>query len=437
MNFTVENVNSVKKRISFEIPAERVDSEYEKVFQKVAKNAALKGFRKGKVPRPVVEKYFSERIADEVLRNLVGETCYRTLYENSIMPVGVPEIEGGEVVRGEPLKYAAVVEVVPEIDPSGYKGLKLRKEAFTSDPTVIDGRLEQMRQGMAQLKPAAEGKEVGDGDFVTIDFTGFLDGVAFENGAAEDYQLEIGSGQFVPGFEEQLKGMKEGEAREIAVTFPEAYGNSDLAGKDVTFQILLKGIKVKEVPPLDDDFARECGDFDSLAELRAKMTEIYEKQEQERVASDLRDALVTALIEANPIDVPEVLVEKQLASMMESAKRRLAMQKLSFEMVGMDEQGFRARYSDTAKKRVQGMLLMDAVAKKENLSVDNAELESRFEIMAGQSGDDPAKVKAYYQGNAEALGSLRMMIMEEKAVDLMLESAEVTEVPAEALKEEK
>jgi trigger factor len=435
MNFTIENLSSVKKKINFEIPADRVAAEFEKVYEQVAKVASLKGFRKGKVPRSVVEKHFSDRIGDEVLRNLIGETCYRTMQENRIAPIGVPEIESGDLVKGEALTYSATVEVVPEIDLKKYKGLAVKREAFHADPGVIDERLSKMQENMAQLKPAPEGKAGDNGDFVTMDFTGYVDGVPFENGAAEDFQLEIGSGRFIPGFEEQVIGMKAGEERKITVTFPQEYGKEDLAGKDAAFDIRIKDIKAKELPAIDDDFAKECGDFETVQQLREKMSEVYEKQESDRIVSETRDRVVTALVESNPIEVPDAMVEKQLGYMLENARRRLALQKLSLEMMGMDEDRFRVQYRDTAVNQVKGMLLLDAVATKEGITVDDGDIESRYAEIGAENGQEAEKVKAHYQRNPEAVANLRMLLREDKAIGFLLGEAVIAEVPAKELQE--
>jgi len=437
MNFTVENLSSVKKKINFQIPVEQVSTEFEKVYEKVAKGASIKGFRKGKVPRAVVEKYFADRIMDDVLRNLIGETCYRTMYDNGIIPVGAPDIESGDLVKGEPFTYSATVEVAPEIDLQKYKGLELKKEAFTPSSAVIDERLQRMQENMGQLKPAAEGKAVEKGDFVTFDFTGYVDGIPFENGSAQDFDLEIGSGRFIPGFEDQMVGMKAGDERKISVTFPQEYGKEDLAGKDAVFEVHVKEIKAKELPAIDDDFARECGDFETLEQLRAKMTEVYEKQELERIGNDFRERVVHSLVEANPIEVPEAMVEKQLQYMLENAQRRLSMQKLTLEMMGMDEERFRLQYRDVAVRQVKGMLLLDALATKEKLSVGDEDLEARYAEIASENGQDVEKVRAYYQGNRDALANLRMLLREDKAIELLVGESNVTEVPAKELQEEK
>ncbi|CAG1000182.1 partial Trigger factor, partial [Anaerolineales bacterium] len=295
MTSTVESLSSVKKKISFEIPAERVSTEIDKVFGQIQKRAAIKGFRKGKVPRTLVEQNYGSMMEGDVLKNLFDETYFKALADHKIFPVSHPLIESDEVKRGAPLKYSATVEVLPEIEVKDYAGLHVKKEKFVSDDAPVEARLNEMREGMAVLKPLEEGKSAENGHFVVIDFVGSVDGIPFEGGSAESYQLELGSGRFIPGFENQLVGVKAGEQTTVAVTFPKEYGNEDLAGKQASFAVTVREIKVKELPELNDEFAMQFGEFETFDQLKAKLVELHEKQEIDRIKADLQDRLVKAL----------------------------------------------------------------------------------------------------------------------------------------------
>ncbi|HLO27378.1 MAG TPA: trigger factor, partial [Geobacteraceae bacterium] len=344
MQIKVESISAVKKKLNFEIPAERVTTEFDKVYEEIRKKAAIKGFRKGKVPRTLIEKHYGEVMEQDVVKNIVNDTYFKAIVDEKIFPVSYPVIENEELKKGETFRYSALVEVLPEIHVKDYDGLEVRKEQIRIDEEVVSNRLKEMQESLAQLKPVDDTHLAGKGDFVTFDFEGFMDGVPFENGKGADYQLELGSGKFIPGFEEQLVGMKASDEGEIKVTFPADYGKSEFAGKDAIFKILVKDIKVKELPAIDDDFARQFGDFETVEQLQAHLKDMHEKQEKDRIDSDLREGIVKALIEKNPIEVPESLIDQQVDQMLENAKKRLAYQRLTLEMMGLDEERYKLQF---------------------------------------------------------------------------------------------
>ena len=274
----------------------------------------------------------------------------------------------------------------------------------------------------------------GKGDFVTFDFEGFIDGVPFENGKGADYQLELGSGKFIPGFEEQLVGMKASDEGEIKVTFPADYGKSEFAGKDAIFKILVKDIKVKELPAIDDDFARQFGDFETVEQLQAHLKDMHEKQEKDRIDSDLREGIVKALIEKNPIEVPESLIDQQVDQMLENAKKRLAYQRLTLEMMGLDEERYKLQFRPVAESQVKGSLLLDALAKQENISAVDGDVEDKLRQMSGDNDKSLETMRNYYQQNQKAKENLLIQIKEDKAVDLLISKAKIAEAAPEKAK---
>lgn len=427
MQINVEALSKVKKKISFEIPADRVTAEIEKAYDQIRKQVAIKGFRKGKVPQAMLEKHYSDRMADDVLKNLVNDTYFSTLKEHKIYPVSHPVIDSDELKKGEAFTYSATVEVFPEIEVKDYAGLAVKKEKYVRDEAVIEKRLEEMREGMAQLEPV-EGRPAAQGDFVTIDFKGFLNGVPFAGGEATDHVLELGSGRFIPGFEEQLTGMEVAAEKDIVVTFPAEYGSEELAGKEVTFTVKLKEIKVKELPPLDDEFAKQFGEFETLADLKAKLTEMHDLREKDRIDADLRDRVVKALIEKNDIEVPETMVERQLDMMLESTKRRLANQKLSLAIMGLDDESYKVQFKSVAEQQVKGSLLLDALSGQEKITVGEADVEARLKKIAEENGQPFERINAYYKQNQQALDGLVSQVKEDRVVEFLLDKATVTEV---------
>ncbi|NMC73440.1 MAG: trigger factor [Geobacteraceae bacterium] len=430
MLVNVENVSPVKRKITLEIPSERVSREMEKVYGDIRKNASIKGFRKGKVPRPVIEKYYSERIEVDVIKNLVNDSYPKALADTGIVPVSQPQFESDPLKSGEPFKYTVTVEIVPEIELKEYRGLQVEKQVFAPDQAVVEGRIRELQNGMAQLKVVEEDRPAADGDFVVIDFKGFLDGVPFEHGSAVDYVLQLGSKQFVPGFEEQVIGMSRGETREIGVTFPADYGSAELAGKPVTFEVSLKEIKEKELPNLDDDFARMFGPYETMEQLKEKIAEVFASEEKQKITNEVRDRIVKALIEKHDFEVPEALVEKQLSVLVENMKNNLATKNLTLEKIGSSEEQIRTQARSVAISQVKGSLLLAAVADKEGIQIDETFLEEKMRDIAAQANKDFEAIQALYERNPYAKDTLVMQLREDKTIDFLLENAQITEVAA-------
>ncbi|WP_432823358.1 trigger factor [Trichloromonas sp.] len=431
MNVTIDDISSVKKKLSFEVAAETVDAEIEKAYQKIAKSAKIKGFRPGKAPRSVVEKHYAPQMEEQVLGRLINDSYFKALVEHRVAAITDPEIvESSPLQKGQAFTYQAHVEIKPEVEVKDYAGLTLQKEKFEADPTVVDTRLDEMLAGRAQMQ-VSERDAAQSGDQVVIDFEGFVDGVAFDGGKAAGHQLELGSGSFIPGFEEQLEGMTRGEEKEIEVSFPAEYGNKELAGKPSVFKVKLHEIKEKVVPELNDDFAKGFG-LESLAELREKLEENHRTQEQNRIDGDLREKLMEALIERNPMEVPEAMVSSQLDYMLGNIRNRLQQQGMSLEMMGMNEESFKQMYRETAVAQVKGSLLLEGVARQEKLSADPSEVDGKLEEIAKMSNAPLDAVKKYYASD-EARRGLMAQIVEEKAMRLLLDKSTVEEVTKDQL----
>lgn len=435
MQISVESLNSIKKKLHFEIPADKVSAEVDKAYAEIRKHAAIKGFRKGKVPMGLIEKHYGDKMVDDVQKNLVQDTYFKGVQQEGLNPVAYPVIESEVLKKGEPFKYSATVEIWPEVELKEYQGLEVVKEKLEIDPTVVDARLKEMQERMSQLGPAPEGHAAAMGDFVTFDFKGSIEGNYFEGGSAEDFQLELGSGRFIPGFEEQMVGLTVGTATTLKVTFPENYGSAELAGKEADFEINVKEIKVKELPELNDDFAKEFGEeFETLDLLKAKLAEINEAQEESRIQNDLRERVLKALVEKNDLEVPEVLVDRQVSMLLENTKQRLAQQRMTIEMMGMTESSYKERFREVGREQVKGSIILEAVADKENIEVTEEEVTAQMAMIAAQSGQDAEKVAQFYKHNERAKESLMAQMREDKAVQYVVSQAKVTEVPKSEIK---
>lgn len=431
MNIRIEELSSIARKLHVEIGAERVDQEIERAFRKIGKTAKIKGFRPGKVPQAVLEQYYGAQMEQEVLGRLINDSYFKALDDHDVPAVGEPRItESSGISRGQAFTYQAEVEIKPQIVAKDYLGVPVQKEAFNADPQVAAGRLEELRASRGQLEVAS--RDVArDGDSVVIDFTGFVAGVPFEGGEAEDFTLELGSGSLIPGFEEQVAGMRRGEEREIAVTFPADYGQQTLAGQAATFKVTLKEVKEKVLPALDDEFARSFG-IETLDELKKQLEESYLREETGRIDNDLRERLVRELIERNPFEVPATLVAKQLEHMYANITNRMRSQGMTPEMLGLTPENFGERYRDNAVGQVKGMLLLEAIGRQEGITVEAGEVDGRLEEIARMANAPLDAVKNFY-AKEEARISLLNQIAEEKVVRFLTDQAQVTEVPKSAL----
>lgn len=426
MNVTVEDLSPIKKKLTIEVNADLVASELDSTFKKIAKSANIKGFRKGKVPKQILEQQYGPKAHYDTIGSLINNSLYKALIDHNIEAVAQPEVvQTGAIEKGQTFSYEAEVDVRPEIKAQDYTGLVLEKEKLVFDESVVDQQLQQMLQSKVQLV-VAQSDSARDNDTVVIDFTGYIDGEAFENGAAQDYQLELGSNSFIPGFEAQVVGMKRDEERDISVAFPEAYGAENLAGKDAVFNVLLKEIKEKKVPVLDDDFAKEM-DAESLEQLKEKTRDNLKAQQQQQISSQLQENLMTALLEKNPFELPDGMVTNQLMYLKDSFSQRLKAQGMSLEMLGMSDENFNKTYWDMATQQVKGELLLDAIAMQEQIVVEEAEVEQKFADFAEQSNTPLPQVKKFFE-NDQALRGLKGQLLQEKVSAFLLDKAVVTEI---------
>lgn len=426
MNVTVEDLSSIKKKLILEIPAEAVATELESAYKKIAKTAEIKGFRKGKVPRAILKQHYGERAQYDATGPLINNSLYKALLDNEIEAVSQPEVvNSGIVEEGKPFSYEAEVEVRPEIVVKDYTKLNLEKEKFSFDESVVEQQLEQMANSKMQLEVTSR-KKARDGDTVVIDFKGFIDDTPFENGAAQDFELSLGSNSFIPGFESQLVGMKRDQEKDVEVTFPEGYGSKDLAGKPAVFKVLVKEIKEKSIPEINDTFAKEF-EAESLEQLKERIKENAIAQEKQRIDAQLQENMMNALIANNSFDVPEGMVKNQLLHLKDSFTQKLKAQGMTLEMLGMNDETFSTTYRDMAVQQVKGELIMDAIADQEGVEVEESVIEEKMQAFADQSNVPLEQVQKYFE-NAQAMAGLKGQVLQEKTSKFILDEAIITEV---------
>ncbi len=433
MQVHVEDISSVQKKVTIEIPVERVNEEIDKAYAAIQKQAKIQGFRPGKAPMHLIKRTYSDAMRDDVMRRLYQQTLYKALDDHKVEPIDSPTIESDILEAGSPFKYSAIIEVMPQILLNEYTGLAINKEIYVAKPDSVDGELARMQENMAQMIPLEEGAAVENGHVVSIDYSIVAEDSPEETSGDQTSEIEIGSGRLLPGFEEQVAGMKAGETKVFTLELPATEENAESISKGV-FTVTVKEIKRKELPELDDDFAQQFGEYETIAQLREKMAEYHEKQEKDRIENELKDRAIQALIKKNPLDVPESMVKRQLDYMFENLKNRLKSQQMSLDSMGLDADGFRARFREDAIDKVKGGLLLMALVEKENISVSDDDLTAHYEKIAAGNPEMLDRIKGYYSTNQNAKNSVISEIKEDKAIASLLSQATVTEVDAEQLK---
>ncbi len=387
MSLQVEKLEKNMAKLTIEVSAEELDAAIEKAYQKNKNKMSVPGFRKGKVPRQMLEKMYGVGIFYEDAANiLIPEAYEKELSENKeIEVVSQPKIDVEQIEKGKPFIFTAEVALKPEIELGKYKGVKIEKIDREVTEEDVNKEIDRERENSARTI-AVEDRPVKDGDMTIIDFEGFVDGVAFEGGKGENYPLTIGSGSFIPGFEEQLIGAALNEEKEINVTFPEEYHAEDLKGKAAMFKVTVKEIKEKELPELDDEFASEVSEFDTLAEYKEDVKKKLVERKEENAKTQKENAVIDAIINDSKMDIPDPMVDSQTRQMAQNYAQRLQMQGLSleqyFQFTGLDMDSFMEQMKPNALKSIQSRLVLEAVAKAEKLEATEEEFNKEIETMA-------------------------------------------------------
>lgn len=423
--------------LTFEVPVEEFDQALDQAFKKVSKDVEIPGFRKGRVPRKLFEARFGvEALYQDAVDIVLPDAYVKAIDETGIEPVAQPEVDIENIEKGEPLVFTATVTVKPEVTLGEYKGLEVEEQSVEVTDEDVDHELEHLREDHAELVVKEDGK-VEDGDTVVMDFEGFMDGEAFDGGKGENHSLEIGSGQFIPGFEEQLIGKETGEDTEIELTFPEDYHAEELAGKDATFKVKIHEVKYKELPELDDEFAKDVDDeVETLDELKKKKREELETQRKQNAENQQKETLVQKASENAEADIPPEMVDTELDQMVREFEQQLQMQGMTMEMYtqfsGQDESELKEQMREDAEKRVKTNITLEAIANKEEIEVSDEDVDAEMENMASSNGVDVEQIRQILGANTEALkGELRAR----KTIEFLLEESKM--VPAAEDEEEK
>ncbi len=423
----IEEINPVKKKLSFEIPWDDVRKELDSAYEKIGKKARIKGFRPGKTPRRLLENYYKEEAESEAVSSIISKAYWEAVEQNKLMPATQPEIDQKGIEKEKDFQFTVTVEVSPDVDPKDYHGIEFEQEGTDVTDADIDKRIEELRQVYSTLEDLTEDRGIENGDYVTIDFEGKIGGEPVKDLKGEGVLLEIGSNRFLPGFEEKLIGQKNGQTAEFKLALPESFQLKDAAGKEVDFAAAVKGIKFKKVPELNEEFIKNFDKYQSLDQLRSDVRVSLEEEAKTKAKADLRKNITDRLLESNQFEVPDAIVERQINIMLLNMQRRMVANgmdpKQSAEMVS----GWRESARPEAVRQVKLSFLLEAIAKKESLAVGDEEMEESLKNIASRYGQDYEKVKKSYQ-ESNMLEELRAELLEQKTLDFLEDRAKITQV---------
>ncbi len=434
MKSTVEKVSNLQRKLNIEVPGEIVQSTFEKYYKGIQKDAHLKGFRKGRAPIDKIRAMYVDRVKQDVAQELIQRAYIEALREHSLVPISYPDIEYDNVTESGNFSFSATFDLRPEVNLKKFEGLDVLKEKLEFDEGKVDAVLENIRHSRAQLVPVLFDRPVQKGDVAVIDFEGSMNGAPLENGAGTDHHLEIGANQFIPGFEDGVEGMSIGQTKVISLKFPEPYHAAELAGQPVDFKVVLKGLKKRDLPELNEEFIKSLGGPGTLEDLRKTIREDLEQTENRRIEQDFKNRLLKALVESNPVEVPPSLMQEQKNSLIEDFRNRMTEK-------GMTEDEFQdyvkkwdGDFDKSAREMIQANFLVEALAEKNGLKATDADFEKRIHEYAAETNIELSRVKEFYH-REDQKNRLIYLITEENVVDFLTKSARVTEVNKSQLTE--
>lgn len=427
MQVKVENAGKNIVQLEIEVEAEKFEQGLQKSYFKNAKKFNIPGFRRGKAPRHLVERYYGEQVLYEDAINEVCPEAYdKAIEENDIHPVDRPEIDIKQIGKGQPLIFTATVTVKPDVELGEYKGVEVEKANAVVTDEDVEKELEKVRDRNSRLL-TVDDRPAASGDTVTIDFEGFIDGVAFDGGKGTDYELVLGSGTFIPGFEDQLIGVQKGEEKEVNVTFPEDYNNTDLAGKASVFKVNVKEIRVKELPNLDDEFAKDVSEFDTLEEYKADVRKKLLERAEHMAHHENEDKVVEKVVENAVVDIPPVMIERQIDNLVYDFRMRLMYQGLELdkylEIMGMDMNSFREQFKQRAEQEVKTQLVLDKISKVEAIVPTDEDTDNEIKRLAENYKQREEDFRQHLK--PDDIEYIRSTLVTRKTVDFLLENAKL------------
>ena len=432
MQVSVEDVNSVKKTLHIEIPEKEVVRELDKAYSALKKNAKVKGFRPGKVPRSALERLFKKDVHADVTSKLIQSSFFEAIKETELKIVGNPQVDPPELEATGSYKYDATVEISPEIEKIDYSGLKLKRTNYAVSDEEIDAQLKMLQKNLARHEKIGKKRAAREGDFALIDFEGFKDGRPFaETAKTENFNLKIGEGPVHKDFDDQLVGMQPGDNKELNIAFPDDYKDPKLANLEISFQVTLNEIREEVLPPIDDALAKKAGEYEKLDDLKKVITENLEQGYAKRIEQELHEQIFSELISRTEFEVPEAMVEMELEGIVEEAVRSFSYRNITMEELGLTRESIAENYRDVAFKQVKRHLLLGKMIEQESLEASDEELEEGLNEMAENFKQPVEEIKKYYDQNKDKLEFFKHTLLEKKAIKLIIENSKIEDVDPE------
>ena len=427
MNVKIENVEKNVVQLEIEVDAAKFEEGMKRSFFKNAKKFNIPGFRRGKAPRSIIERYYGEQVFYEDAINYVCPEAYdEAIKENNIHPVDRPEIDIKQIGSGENLIFTAKVTVKPEVELGEYKGVEVTKSEVVVTDDEVEAELNRIAERNARII-TIEDRPVQSGDIAVIDFEGFMDGKPFEGGKGEKYNLVIGSGHFIPGFEDQLIGAKTGDEVEVNVTFPEDYGNKELAGKPALFKVKVNEIKFKELPAIDDEFAKDVSEFETLDEYKADLRKKLTEAAEHKAKHETEEKVIEKVVENAVVDIPRVMIERQIDNILYDLDLRLRYQGMNLkdylEFQGMDEKTFREQFSERAEKEVKTQLVIEKNKEVENIDATEEEMKEEIKKLAENYKEEPEEFEKRLR--EEDKEYIKDNLIVRKTIDFLVDNAKL------------
>jgi trigger factor len=436
MKTSLEKTGTLGRKLKIEVPAAKVTTAFDRIYQGIQKQADIKGFRKGKAPMHLIKNMYSDRVKQDVLQDLIAHSYSEALKEHSLNPISQPDVnfDGQTLTEKSDFHFTAEFEVRPNVELKKIDKLKVEKEILDISDVKIESVLTQIRESKSQLVPIFEDRPAQLHDVCEIDFKGTINGAPLEGGQMDAYKLELGSNSFIPGFEDGIIGMKVGGNKTLKLKFPDDYGHKEIAGQAVEFDVTLKSILKKDLPELNDAWVAEMNaGAKTVSELKELIKKDITSQEDKRIQDDLKNRLLKSLAEANPTDVPQTMLLEQKNALIKDVEKRLKSQGMNEAEFNDYTQKWDKDFSETATFMVQSSFLIDAISKQEKLNATREDIEKKIQTYAAQSGIELDKIKDFYLKNEDRRGQIEYQITEEKVVSYLLSKADIKEVSADKL----
>ena len=432
MPFKVEDISSVKKTLHIEIPQEEVIQELDRAYNQLKKNAKVKGFRPGKVPRSVLERMFKKDVHADVSSRLIQNSFIDAIKQTELKIVGNPELDPPELAADSAYKYEATVEITPDMDDIDFKGLQLTRTLYAPGDDEVDVQLKALQKGMAQHEKVTEDRPAREGDFVLIDLEGLHAGAPVpEFAKTENFSLQIGKAIISKDFDDQLIGMKSGDSKGFSIKFDKDFPNEKLADQEIDFQVVLNEISKEILPPINDALAKKAGPYQSLDDLKKVILDNLKQGYEKRTEQELNEQIFTTLIAGTEFEVPDSMVEMELQGIVEETERSFAYRNTSLEEMGLSRETISEKYRDTALSQVKRHLILGKIIDQEKLGIDDEELENGLKQMSEDFNQPLEGIKQYYDQNKDKLELFKHSLLEKKAIKLIIVSTRVIDVKPE------